>query len=119
MKKESWEKAKAHVEERFIKIFGDKVPTISFTWNEGESVIQIVDQKICRDDDDIYNGDDHEKGEWVLKENGFECELSYLVSQEDDEMLYRRGDHFNKVQFVRNCFIKRRRETNLRYLKER
>ena len=45
-----------------------------------------------------------------LEANGYGCELSYLISEDDDKMLYKKGDHFNKVRFVRNCYRIRRRD---------
>ncbi|MCB9169440.1 MAG: glycosyltransferase family 4 protein [Flavobacteriales bacterium] len=36
-----------------------------------------------------------------LERNGFQCELSYLVSPEDDSVLYQRGHHLEKARFVR------------------
>ena len=45
-----------------------------------------------------------------LEKHGFKSELSHLISEDQDKMLYRRGDHFNKAKFVRNCYRIRRKD---------
>lgn len=38
-----------------------------------------------------------------LEQNGFHCELSHLVSEQDDAVLYRKGHYFDKARFLRRC----------------
>ncbi|MBX2972244.1 MAG: glycosyltransferase family 4 protein [Flavobacteriales bacterium] len=38
-----------------------------------------------------------------LERNGFRCELSHLVSEQDDAVLYRKGHYLDKARFVRRC----------------
>ncbi|HRH70842.1 MAG TPA: glycosyltransferase family 4 protein [Flavobacteriales bacterium] len=42
-----------------------------------------------------------------LESNGFQCELSPLVTAEDDAVLYRKGHYLDKARFVRRCMAKR------------
>jgi glycosyltransferase involved in cell wall biosynthesis len=42
-----------------------------------------------------------------LERNGFQCELSFLVSEKDDEVLYRQGHYLDKARFIRRCHAKR------------
>lgn len=43
-----------------------------------------------------------------LQSNGFECVVSYLISEEDDRMLYKKGNLVSKVGFVARSIAKRR-----------
>lgn len=43
-----------------------------------------------------------------LRQNGFECELSYIISEEDDKKLYRKGHYWEKFQIHRRSVKKRR-----------
>lgn len=43
-----------------------------------------------------------------LEREGFECELSYLISEADDRMLYKQGNLMSKVAFVGRSIAKRR-----------
>lgn len=43
-----------------------------------------------------------------LERNGFRCELSHLVTEQDDAVLYRKGHYLDKARFVRRCHRKRR-----------
>lgn len=45
-----------------------------------------------------------------LENNGFDCELSELIDEETDKVLYRQGGHLDKVRFVRNCYRIRRKD---------
>ena len=47
-----------------------------------------------------------------LKENGFECDFSWLVSQDDDSFLYKHGNYFRKFSFLRKSY--RIRKNDLR-----
>jgi glycosyltransferase involved in cell wall biosynthesis len=42
-----------------------------------------------------------------LEQHGFHCELSHLVSERDDQVLYRRGHYLDKLRFVRRGIAKR------------
>lgn len=43
-----------------------------------------------------------------LRQNGFQCELSYLVSEADDRYFYKPGNLLKKVGFVRRSIAQRR-----------
>lgn len=43
-----------------------------------------------------------------LEENGFQCEVSYLVTEADDKFFYKPGNLLKKVGFVRRSIAKRR-----------
>ncbi len=43
-----------------------------------------------------------------LSRNGFDCELSYIVQESDDQYLYKPGNFLNKLEFVGRSFAKRR-----------
>jgi glycosyltransferase involved in cell wall biosynthesis len=45
-----------------------------------------------------------------LQQNGFECDLSYIVQQSDDEILYRPGHIIQKMGFVARSYARRRRD---------
>ncbi|NCG33039.1 MAG: glycosyltransferase, partial [Proteobacteria bacterium] len=51
-----------------------------------------------------------------LEANGYECELSYLVSEEDDRILYRSGGYFSKMMFTRRA--RTIRTTDLRRIED-
>jgi len=38
-----------------------------------------------------------------LGRNGFHCELSHLVTEQDDAVLYRKGHYMDKARFVHGC----------------
>ncbi|MCC6840087.1 MAG: glycosyltransferase family 4 protein [Flavobacteriales bacterium] len=42
-----------------------------------------------------------------LEQNGHQCELSFLVGQQDDRVLYTRGNYLGKARFVRRAIRKR------------
>jgi glycosyltransferase involved in cell wall biosynthesis len=42
-----------------------------------------------------------------LRENGFDCELSYIISEEDDKLLYRKGHYWQKFLIHRRSVRKR------------
>ena len=42
-----------------------------------------------------------------LERNGFQCELSPLVTAEDDAVLYQKGHYLDKARFVQRCLAKR------------
>lgn len=42
-----------------------------------------------------------------LEQHGFQCELSHLVSEQDDRVLYQRGHYLDKLRFVRRGIAKR------------
>ena len=42
-----------------------------------------------------------------LEDNGFECHLSYLISEKDDKILYRRGQYFSKLRIFISSIRKR------------
>ncbi|MBL7962518.1 MAG: glycosyltransferase family 4 protein [Flavobacteriales bacterium] len=42
-----------------------------------------------------------------LERNGFSCELSHLVSEADDRVLYRKGHYLSKARFVQRCIARR------------
>ncbi len=43
-----------------------------------------------------------------LRKNGFECELSYLITEEDDKLFYSKGNYSKKAQLMRK-YIKQRK----------
>jgi glycosyltransferase involved in cell wall biosynthesis len=43
-----------------------------------------------------------------LRRNGYACELSYLVEENDDKVLYQRGHYLDKARFVQRCISKRK-----------
>lgn len=43
-----------------------------------------------------------------LERNGFRCELSHLVTEQDDAVLYRKGYYMDKARFVYRCHSKRK-----------
>ncbi len=43
-----------------------------------------------------------------LQRNGYQCELSYLVEENDDRVLYQRGHYLDKARFVQRCISKRK-----------
>ncbi len=45
-----------------------------------------------------------------LEENGYTCELSPLVNEDDDRILYKKGHYFEKLRFIHKCFNIRRRD---------
>ncbi len=45
-----------------------------------------------------------------LEANGYACELSYLVGEEEDRFLYKPGNYFKKARFVRKCHAIRNRD---------
>lgn len=45
-----------------------------------------------------------------LSQNGFECELSYIISEEDDKMLYKKGAYLKKFLFSIKCHLKRMKD---------
>lgn len=45
-----------------------------------------------------------------LNENGFDCDLSFLVSEEDDRFLYSGGHYLQKLLFVEECRRIRKRD---------
>ena len=45
-----------------------------------------------------------------LRENGFECVMSPLISAEDDRLLYSRGNHFAKLRMLSRMYAIRRRD---------
>jgi glycosyltransferase involved in cell wall biosynthesis len=45
-----------------------------------------------------------------LAENGFSCEVSYLISEKDDKSLYKKGKYFEKLLIVLKSFLKRRKD---------
>jgi hypothetical protein len=46
----------------------------------------------------------------VLKENGFECEFSYLLNEKDDTVFYKKGHLFTKGLIVLKSISKRLKE---------
>lgn len=44
----------------------------------------------------------------MLEANGFQCELSYLVSEKDDRYFYKPGNLLKKIDFVRRSIARRR-----------
>ena len=44
-----------------------------------------------------------------LKEKGFECHLSYIISKKDDKILYRNGYYFSKLRIFISSILKRHR----------
>ena len=44
-----------------------------------------------------------------LEEKGFECHLSYLISEKDDKILYRSGHYFSKLRIFISSILKRHR----------
>lgn len=49
-----------------------------------------------------------------LKEHGFDCHLSYLISENDDKLLYKQGHHFSKILIVFKSLMKRTKDVLLR-----
>lgn len=45
-----------------------------------------------------------------LERNGWQCELSHLVSEADDKVLYSQGNYLKKARFVAKCNSIRRRD---------
>ena len=45
-----------------------------------------------------------------LEKNGYECELSFLLSEKDDKNLYQKGKYFQKLQIVLKSFYIRTRD---------
>ena len=45
-----------------------------------------------------------------LEKNNFKCDLSYIVSESDDQMLYKKGDYFKKFLFTLRCHLKRKKD---------
>lgn len=43
-----------------------------------------------------------------LERSGFHCELSHLVTEQDDAVLYRKGHYLDKARFVHRCTRTRR-----------
>ena len=39
-----------------------------------------------------------------LRQNGFECDFSWLVSPEDDSFLYKHGNYFSKFSFLKKSY---------------
>lgn len=46
----------------------------------------------------------------TLRDNGYRCEVSYLVEASDDSFLYKPGHFLDKLRFVRRSIAKRRRD---------
>jgi glycosyltransferase involved in cell wall biosynthesis len=46
-----------------------------------------------------------------LDENGFECTLSHLLSEEDDKLLYQEGKYFQKFVLTLKCFYRRMKDS--------
>ncbi|MCX6311237.1 MAG: glycosyltransferase family 4 protein [Bacteroidetes bacterium] len=42
-----------------------------------------------------------------LRENGFECEASYIITEADDQLLYKKGHYFEKFKIHRRAIKKR------------
>jgi glycosyltransferase involved in cell wall biosynthesis len=42
-----------------------------------------------------------------LSKNGFECELSHIISEQDDKVLYKSGHYFQKAVIAFRSFLKR------------
>lgn len=42
-----------------------------------------------------------------LEQNGFSCELSHIISEEDDKVLYKKGHYFQKAVIAMRSFAKR------------
>ncbi|MCB0791833.1 MAG: glycosyltransferase family 4 protein [Flavobacteriales bacterium] len=49
-----------------------------------------------------------------LERHGFSCELSYLIDEEDDRMLYAPGNYLRKAAFLRKCHRIRSRDVERR-----
>ncbi len=45
-----------------------------------------------------------------LEANGFECELSYILDEEDDKVIYAEGKYLSKIGIAAKGFIKRTRD---------
>lgn len=45
-----------------------------------------------------------------LEQHGYQCELSYLVEENDDKVLYQKGHYLRKLKFVQGCVAKRARD---------
>ena len=45
-----------------------------------------------------------------LEQHGFECELSFIISAEDDKKLYRRGHYFEKYGIHRRAVARRKKD---------
>jgi glycosyltransferase involved in cell wall biosynthesis len=45
-----------------------------------------------------------------LKEHGFHCDLSYLVTESDDRVIYKPGHYWEKAMFLRRSIAKRRQD---------
>ncbi|CAN5412956.1 N/A [soil metagenome] len=47
-----------------------------------------------------------------LEQNGFECELSYIISEEDDKKLYRHGHYLEKFLIHRRAVSQRKKDVS-------
>ncbi|HEU4719006.1 MAG TPA: glycosyltransferase family 4 protein [Bacteroidia bacterium] len=45
-----------------------------------------------------------------LRQNGFDCELSYIISENDDKLLYRKGHYLEKFSIHRRSLKKRKND---------
>jgi glycosyltransferase involved in cell wall biosynthesis len=46
-----------------------------------------------------------------LEQNGYECELSYIISEEDDKYLYDKGNYFRKFKILLKSINKRYKDS--------
>ena len=45
-----------------------------------------------------------------LAKNGYDCELSFLINEQEDKILYRPGHYFEKFKVFLRSYKKRRRD---------
>jgi glycosyltransferase involved in cell wall biosynthesis len=48
-----------------------------------------------------------------LRQNGFECDFSWLVSSEDDSFLYKHGNYFRKFSFLNRSYQIRKKDVKI------
>jgi glycosyltransferase involved in cell wall biosynthesis len=48
-----------------------------------------------------------------LEENGFECQLSNIVTEEEDQILYSKGNYLKKGLLAKNAYLRRTKDTKM------